>query len=162
MGSATAFSSPSTPYFTDAPATHSFFSWIQKMRQVGITSGCSATAYCPNDPVTRGQMAVFLERGAFNELLPAGIPIVNLVSPSSGSRGTGVSVYLGGVGTNFTQSGTRVTVGGGVTVNAVTVTSPIALNVDLTVDAGAELGQRTIIATTGQEEAVAPNRFTVR
>ncbi len=28
----------------------------------GITQGCSATSYCPNDPVTRGQMAAFLVR----------------------------------------------------------------------------------------------------
>jgi len=51
-----------TPYFTDAPATHSHFKYIQKMKELGITVGCSATAYCPNDAVTRGQMAVFLVR----------------------------------------------------------------------------------------------------
>jgi Tol biopolymer transport system component len=28
----------------------------------GIASGCSAERYCPNDPVTRGQMATFLSR----------------------------------------------------------------------------------------------------
>jgi hypothetical protein len=51
-----------TPYFTDVPATHPFFKWIQKMREFGITSGCGATTYCPDDSVTRGQMAVFIFR----------------------------------------------------------------------------------------------------
>jgi hypothetical protein len=52
-----------TPYFQDAPATHPFFSYIQKMRDLGITNGVTATAYGPEDPNTRGQMAVFLIRG---------------------------------------------------------------------------------------------------
>ncbi len=28
----------------------------------GSTSGCSPERYCPNDPITRGQMAAFLGR----------------------------------------------------------------------------------------------------
>jgi hypothetical protein len=28
----------------------------------GITGGCTATTYCPADPVNRAQMAVFLVR----------------------------------------------------------------------------------------------------
>jgi len=35
---------------------------IEAIRAEGITNGCSATRYCPNDPVTRGQMAAFLNR----------------------------------------------------------------------------------------------------
>lgn len=54
---------PATPYFSDVPASHTFFKYVQKMRELGITSGCAATSYCPDDPVTRGQMAVFLIRG---------------------------------------------------------------------------------------------------
>ncbi|MCC7482949.1 MAG: S-layer homology domain-containing protein [Hyphomicrobiales bacterium] len=57
------FTFSSSPYFTDVPTTHQFFKWIQKMKELGITSGCTATTYCPNDPVTRGQMAVFVTRG---------------------------------------------------------------------------------------------------
>jgi hypothetical protein len=33
--------------------------WLATER---ITVGCSATSYCPDDPVTRGQMAAFLTR----------------------------------------------------------------------------------------------------
>jgi uncharacterized repeat protein (TIGR01451 family) len=34
--------------------------WIEELASLGITGGCTPTLYCPNDPVTRGQMAVFL------------------------------------------------------------------------------------------------------
>ncbi len=50
------------PYFNDVPATHAHFKYIQKLKELGITSGCTASTYCPADPVTRGQMAVFLVR----------------------------------------------------------------------------------------------------
>jgi hypothetical protein len=56
------FDFPATPFFTDVPATHIFFKYVQKMRQLGITAGCGPTSYCPDDPVTRGQMAVFIVR----------------------------------------------------------------------------------------------------
>jgi probable HAF family extracellular repeat protein len=56
------FDSPSNPFFTDVPATHPFFRYVQKMREQGITSGCSPTQYCPDNPVNRGQMAVFIAR----------------------------------------------------------------------------------------------------
>jgi hypothetical protein len=56
------FPFPATPYFTDVTASHAYFRWIQKMGELGITSGCTASTYCPDDPVTRGQMAVFIIR----------------------------------------------------------------------------------------------------
>jgi hypothetical protein len=34
--------------------------WIEELASLGITGGCEPNLYCPNDPVTRGQMAVFL------------------------------------------------------------------------------------------------------
>ena len=57
------FAHPSMPYFTDVPLEHPFFKYVQKLRETGITSGCGTAIYCPNDPVTRGQMAAFLVRG---------------------------------------------------------------------------------------------------
>lgn len=51
-----------TPAFQDVAPSHIFFPYIQKMKQMGVTSGCSATAYCPDALTTRGQMAVFLVR----------------------------------------------------------------------------------------------------
>lgn len=58
-----AFEFPSAPYFTDVPATHPYFKYIQKMRELGITQGCTAATYCPDNTVTRSEMAVFLVRG---------------------------------------------------------------------------------------------------
>ncbi|MBL8219605.1 MAG: S-layer homology domain-containing protein [Bryobacterales bacterium] len=56
------FSYTLTPYFTDVAATHPYFRYIQKMRDQGITIGCTETTYCPNGQVSRGQMAAFLIR----------------------------------------------------------------------------------------------------
>lgn len=68
------FPYPTTPYFTDVSANHPFFRWIQKMRELGITTGCTATTYCPDDGVTRGQMAVFIVRARLG--LASGDPLV--------------------------------------------------------------------------------------
>jgi hypothetical protein len=35
---------------------------IERLAAAGVTSGCGPTAFCPNDNVTRGQMAAFLHR----------------------------------------------------------------------------------------------------
>lgn len=58
-----------TPYFDDVPATHAFFRHIQKLRELGITQGCTAMRYCADDRVTRGQMAAFLTRMKFGRSL---------------------------------------------------------------------------------------------
>jgi hypothetical protein len=48
------------PYFNDVPVGSFGFNWIQKMYELGITSGCGNGDFCPNDNVTRAQMAVFI------------------------------------------------------------------------------------------------------
>ena len=47
---------------------------INALAASGITAGCSATAFCPDASVTRGQMAAFLHR-ALDGTLPLGTPI---------------------------------------------------------------------------------------
>jgi hypothetical protein len=49
--------------FTDVPTSHTFHSAISKLYGARLTSGCSATRFCPGANVTRGQMAAFLNRG---------------------------------------------------------------------------------------------------
>jgi len=49
--------------FADVPTSHWAFSHIEALAASGITSGCGGGNYCPENPVTRAQMAVFLERG---------------------------------------------------------------------------------------------------
>jgi hypothetical protein len=46
--------------FTDVPAGYWDAAWIKQLVAEGITTGCGAGAYCPEAPVTRAQMAVFL------------------------------------------------------------------------------------------------------
>jgi streptogramin lyase len=46
--------------FTDVPASNPFAPWIEQLAAFGITGGCGGGKYCPNNPVTRAQMAVFL------------------------------------------------------------------------------------------------------
>lgn len=46
--------------FNDVPDTHWAARWIKQLAAEGITSGCGAGNYCPETPVTRAQMAVFL------------------------------------------------------------------------------------------------------
>ncbi len=41
------FSYTTTPYFTDVPPSSPFFRFIQKLKDLGITGGCTATTYCP-------------------------------------------------------------------------------------------------------------------
>jgi len=53
---------PTVPRFSDVPIDHVFFQHIEALAAAGITSGCGGGNYCPNDPITRGQMAVFLAR----------------------------------------------------------------------------------------------------
>ena len=53
---------PAVASFGDVPTSHPFFQFIEALAASGITSGCSAGNFCPNDPLTRGQMAVFLSR----------------------------------------------------------------------------------------------------
>jgi TonB family protein len=48
--------------FNDVPTDYWAYSVIENFAAIGITAGCGNDNYCPEDPVTRAQMAVFLER----------------------------------------------------------------------------------------------------
>jgi S-layer homology domain len=50
--------------FSDVPTNHTFHNDIDWLFDNDITAGCSATRFCPEDDVTRGQMAAFLHRFA--------------------------------------------------------------------------------------------------
>jgi hypothetical protein len=51
--------------FNDVPADHWAAPWIEQLVAEGLTGGCGNNNFCPNQPVTRAQMAVFLV-AAFN------------------------------------------------------------------------------------------------
>lgn len=48
--------------FNDVPLSNPFCKHIERMAARGITVGCGGGNFCPADPVTREQMAVFLAR----------------------------------------------------------------------------------------------------
>jgi hypothetical protein len=48
--------------FSDVGASDFAAAWIEQLSTEGITSGCGGGNYCPNNPVTRAQMAIFLMR----------------------------------------------------------------------------------------------------
>jgi hypothetical protein len=48
-----------TGIFGDVPCPSPFADWIEALFHEGITVGCG-NGYCPDDPITRAQMAVFL------------------------------------------------------------------------------------------------------
>lgn len=53
---------PTAASFSDVPTNHPFFNEVQQLSKSGITQGCGGGQYCPDQPVTRGQMAAFLTR----------------------------------------------------------------------------------------------------
>jgi hypothetical protein len=53
---------PSTPTFNDVSTSHPLFQYIEAFAASGITSGYDDYTFRPSQPVTRGQMAVFLSK----------------------------------------------------------------------------------------------------
>ncbi len=53
---------PASATFSDVPTNHWAFQHVEALVDSGITSGCGGSTYCPDQPVTRAQMAVFLSK----------------------------------------------------------------------------------------------------
>ena len=76
------------PYFYDVPSTLSSFKYVQKLKELGAvspsipTAGCSYGNYCPDSPIPRGQMSIYIINGALG-LTGDGNP--QLTSPAPGS-----------------------------------------------------------------------------
>jgi hypothetical protein len=51
--------------FTDVAIDYWAGAWIKQLAADGITSGCGSSIYCPENSVTRAQMAVFLLRSKY-------------------------------------------------------------------------------------------------
>ena len=53
---------PAVATFGDVPTTHTYFRAIEALAASGITQGCGNGNFCPNQNVTRGEMAAFFAR----------------------------------------------------------------------------------------------------
>ncbi len=76
---------------------HIFESAIERLAQAGITVGCNPPAndrFCPNDYVTRGQMAAFLKRALTGASADAGssVLLARAETPAPALAGTGRNV----------------------------------------------------------------------
>ena len=61
--------------FVDVPDTHTFSADIQWLADAGVTKGCNPPTndrFCPDDDVTRAQMAAFMHRLADSQEVDAG------------------------------------------------------------------------------------------
>ncbi len=157
-GATTNFPYSPTPHFTDVPVGAFAFSYIQRMDQDGITSGCTTTTYCPDDDVSRAEMAVFIMRGMFNEQMPPGDPV--LTAQPLGceiSSGESTSCQLSVANATFDNT-TQLSASGGLTFSSVQVSNPTTLQFTVTAPAGVtQLTPESLLVTTGTQLLVSPN-----
>ena len=160
-GSTTAFTYPSTPYFTDVAPNQFGFAWIQRLREDSIVAGCGATTYCPLDVVTRGQMAIFIMRAGFNQLLPVAAPQITSLSQTTIMNGSTATITVIGLNTHFVQGQTIVNAVTGLAAGPATVLSPNSLSVTVTAQSGFSQ-PAPLWVTTGSEDAVLPNGISIQ
>jgi len=51
-----------TPTFTDVPPGHSLYAYIEDFYKRGFTVGCGNNMFCPDNPVSRTELAFFLTK----------------------------------------------------------------------------------------------------
>jgi hypothetical protein len=74
---------PVGSFFLDVPPGSFAAEWINYIAWQGITGGCGASIYCPGDPVTRAQMAVFILKTQGNFYPPFVSQIFDDVPPGA-------------------------------------------------------------------------------
>ena len=60
------FPYPAVPYFADVPLSDPAYPFVQKMYEMGITTGCGTAEFCPNTQITRQEAAVLMVRAFLN------------------------------------------------------------------------------------------------
>ena len=53
---------PVTPTFDDVGSGNEYYKYVEALAARGITEGCSVDNFCPDNPVTRAQLALILAR----------------------------------------------------------------------------------------------------
>lgn len=90
--------------FSDVPTTMSGHAAIEAVADARITVGCTPTTYCPTAPVTREQMAIFLQR-ALPRIAGAQDLVGSLVTGTEATQNS-VVLRIGGSagGTQFVKA----------------------------------------------------------
>ena len=143
--------------FTDVLYGDANASYIQALRDEGITAGCSVTQFCPTGLLTRGQAAVLLVRALYNQLLPGNAPIITSVSPNVLTRGQTTSVTVTGINALLYPS--QFGLGADITFGAATATTANTMTLPVTVAATAALGPRSI--TNGNTNYLNPSNVLI-
>jgi hypothetical protein len=104
--------------FPDVPQSHPFCAWVQQLTQDQIAGSCDGTNYCPDAPVTRAQLALFLgrlTRGTPSSMVDAdtvdGLDSSAFLLIAGGTMAGGVDmqnnlvVNVGNAGTDFLAGG---------------------------------------------------------
>jgi hypothetical protein len=160
------FTSSATPYFADVPTNVEGngmpFPYIQRAYEENVTHGCGSNplVFCPDELVTRGQMASFIMRALFNEttVLGPAAPQLTGVTPNAvaAASGSHITVTITGANTNF-QSGDTVTVPSGMlAVSNVVVNSATSISATLTASSTAAAGPQALVVTTGGQNLTMP------
>jgi hypothetical protein len=158
------FTAATTPYFADVPANVEGngqpFPFIQRSYEEHITNGCGGNDYCPDELVTRGQMASFIMRGLFNEtmVLPADTPLLTGVTPNTvaATVGSQITVTITGTSTSFQNGDTVAVPSGMLTVSNVVVNSATSISATLTANSNAVVGPEALVVTTGGQNLTLP------
>lgn len=53
---------PDQPRFADVSASSLYFQYVEALAAAGVTTGCGAGHFCPDNPVTRAQLALILAK----------------------------------------------------------------------------------------------------
>lgn len=162
-GTQTVFPFSPTVFFSDVPATHPFFAWIQRLLLDGVTSGCATDPfrYCPDNIVTRGQMAVFIIRGLFNELFTVTTPRITAVTPSELTPATTTTVTFTVADLDLTAASPTLLLGANLTAGTVVVVDASTATVDITVEPGAPTGPRALAIILGTTAAAHPRAIQI-
>lgn len=124
-----------------------------------VNIGLAATPGTRTLTVTTGAETVSVA-GVFTVL--QAIPILYSLTPGGGTQGQqNLAIAIVGQNTNFVQGTTQATFGAGVTVTAVTVSSPTTATAVVNIISTAAVGTRTVSVTTNAETAIFTNGFTV-
>ena len=89
-------------------------------------------------------------------------PTLTSIAPNTGLQGTqNLSLAITGSNTHFVQGTTQITLGAGITVVGLTVSSATSLTAQINIDPAATAGSRTLNVATGTETESLSNAFTV-